>query len=241
MHQKLSHSCDDLLNDSDLPTSPLSSPHDEGPDPQPSITITTPGKIRGLAAPGDLYRGLEEESDEDDSESELEFEILSPGTRLPGSVNPMVDILEGVGSAGLRESEEDEGAKKSDDDSSASGGVGGGGGRGKFSRFRDKFRNPFSRSRSPQPEGEGEESSPQKSPSPQPEDERAASLTASTTITEEHGASQSKLAAVRQRFKSNPPNLWHKMRRASPVAPSEEELALHQARKTSKSRIIYIS
>ena len=182
-------------------------------------------------APEHLYEGLEEDTEEeDDFGSESELEILN--RPLPGSVNPMVD-LGGAGSAGSEEDEEGEGGKKSDDDGST-----GGGGRGKFGRFRDKFRNPFSRSRSPQPEGADGDST-QKSPSPQPEDEG----TTAAAPTEEQGLQSRVSAAVRQRFKVNSPNIWRKMRKSSPAppTPSEEELAHIQARKNTKSRMIYIS
>ena len=241
MHQKLSHSCDDLLGGTTpLPQRPPPPPP-PGPsfdderdgEAHPSITITTPGRSRGglsLVSPEHLYGRLEEDSEEDDdfgSESELEM-LDSLSRPLPGSVNPMVDILGGMGSAGSEEEEEGEGGKKSDDDSS----TGGGGSKGKFGRFRDKFRNPFSRSRSPQPEGEDRDS-PQKSPSPLPEDEG----TTAAASTEEHGLQSRVTAAVRQRFKVNS---RRKMRRNSPApsAPSEEELA---QKKSAKSRMIYIS
>ena len=228
LHQKLSHSCDDLLNEPDTilaPEVPLSS-QDE--DPQPSITITTPGRTRGFVAPDEFYQDLEDSAEEEgESGSESEFELVE---RNRPAMNPMVDMLEGVVS---RESEEEEGTKKSDDDSSASVGMSSSTSQGKFSRLKDRLRNPFSRSRSPQTEGEGD--SPRKSPSPVPE-ERGGALQPA----EEHGL-QSKVAAVRQRFKVNSPNLWRKMRRTSPTPPSEEDLTLKQARKNSKSRIIYIS
>lgn len=222
LHRKLSHSCADLLDEA--PLSPGSSPLSPSHAPQPAITITTPNRGRG-AVVVNPYHGLEESEDESGSESELES-----GRVLASSVNPMLDVL------GSRESEVEgegvEGEKRGDETSA--GGMAAT--KLKFSRFKDKFRNPFSRSRSPQPEGEGE----QNSPSPLPEDEGAAGLSTSGT-TDEQGLQSKMAAAVRQRFKVNSTNMWNRMRRSSPSAPSEEDLTHSQEKKVSKTRIIYIS
>ena len=189
------------------------------PDPshlqetQPSITVTTPNKRsdENFVVPP-LYL--------DDSSSESDLDISDSDNQLPTNLRTVNSLTTPTTSEFDGGDEEDDGQRANV---------------GKFSKFKGKLLQTVKstssmlsrpRSRSPQPSNEAVR---ERSPSPTPVEGEAGK-----------GLHQ-KVAVSKLRFKMNSPSLWRKMKKSSPVAPSEEELVRAQAQRNCKSRIIYIS
>ena len=268
LHQKLSHSCDDLLSSSQpvpasaMATTALPSSSQQPKtraNPQPSTSLATPTSP-GRAVPT-LYRQDLDESEEDDSDSSSESDLEElyicddnsrPSHTNLGTLNSLVDLLEeggGGGGGGGRRGASPEGRWSRGDGEvrEAEAKVLG----GKFSKFKGKLLQMKSstssflsrpRSRSPQPSASSEGTTAAGGGG------ATKRVSSPATLVEGEGSEGSlglhqnqRVSLVKHKFRMSSPGLWRKMRRSSPSAPSEEELSLAQARRNCRSRIIYIT
>ncbi len=216
LRTKHRHSSGDILSDEET-----LQPHSSRPFP--SITVTSPGR----KAISSHYQVLERSGDDDSgSESDVDGMFRSlPDVNL-SSINPMVDFI-GLDSSDLEGTKsDDEGLlKKSDDED-----VGG----GKFSRLKGRFLHKMKSSKNSFLPRHMQQASNESTSIPSPV--LVDPVGSGADDSQRAGGGGGGGGANRK----NSPNLWRKMRKTSPVGPSEEKLSRSEARKRSKSRIIYI-
>ena len=197
----------------------------------PAITVTSP-KTKGVTS---LYEGLEDENEEGSS-SESETELGNLQASNLRVANPLASILDDESTR----SDEESGVwvQKGDCEEMELDKTG----QGKFSRLKGRFPNFIQKvksststflskhARSQQPVDNASNS-----PSPQPQ---AMGEVKGSEV--ESAANSQRNGGGKEQAKVSSPRLWRKMRRPSPAEPTEEEVILNEARKNSRSRIIYI-
>lgn len=196
----------------------------------PSIRIRSPSRdeTKGIVSP--LLKAI----GSDESDSEFDYETIE--SRGHSSGDSFVHVSEDP-----KESDEEEG---------------GGGGGGKLSKLKGRLlmkvkssRNSFlprPRSRSPQPAGETTVSTGGSSPKKNLSPVDSSNYKGDHTVTSSSGSGTQRVGAVKQHFRVSSPSLWRKMRGMSPsgtpgpVSVEKDISKLEEARKKSRSRLIFI-
>ena len=226
------------------------------PQRGPAIRICSPSRDKSNEVMSPLFKGIG--SDESGSESELDlFDVLEEErqSQMPSNVKnssdiPLLDVVND-----LKESDDDE------DESTGGGGEGWGG--GKLSKLKGRLlmkvkssKNSFMprpRSHSPVLSSDITSSTynttPKKNILPlalSDSHKGDATVTSNSSYAGGSGADGAQcVGAVKQRFRVNSPSLWSKMIRrtspsASPGSGEEVVVKLEEARKRSKSRLVFI-
>ena len=187
--------------------------------------MTTPSRKNHLTVPTQLFQL---DSDESDSESDLELSDAENLRTNLTATNSLGDL--GKGSGGSSEEEEVTEEAKEPERATQSAG-------GRFSKFKGKFLQTVKsststllsrpRSRSPGPANKSDSTQNRRSPSP---------------VSNEGDISRASSSGLQLSAKLRfSPSLFRKMRKNSPTGPTEEELSRAEAQRNCRSRFIYIS